>query len=240
MGRWHREQSSSPQPWQGKGTAGTPGGQECHLHPPTGYSHTTMAGSCSSGVPQSWRGPTLAGPPEGTARLHLHPDPPLGTPHPSGQSQIHKGPWSHRRCDSSANGHWREISGRRGLFPAGHSVPPPLLSLSPPASPSAMEGASPRRGAAGMAGSQRCHRSGDADFPNTARSEGRRSPGTANSPAPANQQPVLNWHISAWLGSVPRREPRRCWQPWPPVPSVGTGTEWGQTGMTGATHSVQA
>lgn len=167
------------------------------------------------------------------------PTQPWGPQHPSGQSQVLKGPWSHQERDSSASRGWRGINRRRGLFLAGHSVPPP--SLSPPASPWAMEGAGSRRGAAGMARSQRCrHRSGDADFPNTQRSEGRRSPGAANSPAPANQQPALNWHISAWLGSLPRREPRR---PWPPVPSVGTergraGTLWGHPQLLGLTASL--
>lgn len=74
-----------------------------------------------------------------------------------------------------------------------------------------------------MAGSQRCHRSsGDADFPQHGAERRATLPWhRANSPIPVNQQPALNWHISARLGPVPRREPRRCWQPWPPVPLVG-------------------
>lgn len=140
--------------------------------PSIGYSQTTTAGSCSSRALQS----SVRGPTEGTARLHLHPEPALGTPTPIRA----KGQWSHQECDS-----------RRGLFLAGHSAP---LSLSPPATPGRWRGWGWRRASAATAPRV------TPISPNTARSEGRRSPGTERIPQPPliSSRRLIGTFVPGW------------------------------------------
>lgn len=109
-----------------RGQWGQPGhrGVTCTLplgtaRPP--WQGAAPAGSCRAG-----------GVPEGTARLHLHPNTHRAVEPPTLRQQCQQG--------------WREINRRRGPFPTGHSVPPPLASLSPPGSPSVMEGPAPGAG----------------------------------------------------------------------------------------------
>lgn len=159
------------------------------------------------------------------------PRPSLGDPNThQGKAKSAKGQWKPLRVCQQENQQEKGTVSSRAQCATAAAVT--VAACQPP-------GDGGGRLQAGMARSQRCHRSsGDAGFPNTPRSEGRRSPGAQRVPQPPliGSQRLIGTFLPAWglcqAGNLGAAGSRGL-----PCPRLGTERGQGWDGC-GATHSA--